>query len=72
MKKPREPWRESRYREENSESGGWLISFKKVENLKPFFLSVPRTQIRRKMRRGRKRRERREQRRGGRGKSGKT
>ena len=37
MKKPREPWRESRFREENSESGGWLISFKKVVTFKPLF-----------------------------------
>lgn len=49
-----------------------MIFSKKLINFKPSFLLVPRTQIRRKTRRGRKRRERRELRREGRGKFEKT
>lgn len=72
MRRPRELWRESRFRGENSESEGWFFSFKKLaKELKSLSL-VLRTQIRRKTRRGRKRSEKREQRREGRGKSGKT
>ena len=71
MRRQRELWRESRFRGENSESGGWLFSFMKLAiKLKSVSL-VLRTQIRRKTRRGRKRSEKREQRREERGKSGK-
>ena len=72
MRRQRELWRESRFRGENSESGGWLFSFMKLAiKLKSVSL-VLRTQIRRKTRRGRKRSEKRGQRREERGKSGKT
>ena len=72
MRRQRELWRESRFKGENSESGGWLFSFMKLAiKLKSVSL-VLRTQIRRKTRRGRKRSEKRGQRREERGKSGKT
>ena len=72
LRRPRELWRESRFRGENSESGGGLFSFKKLVIKLESISLVLRTQIRRKTRRGRKRSEKREQRREERGKSGKT
>ena len=72
MRRQRELWRESRFRGENSESGGGLFSFMKLAITLKIISVVLRTQIRRKTRRGRKRSEKREQKREERGKSGKT